>query len=117
MYNKIFDKIKTRTAKICIVGLGYVGLPTAIFFAQKGFIVTGVEINEKNLKKINQGISPIGELNLDSQLSDVVFNKKLVATSNIKWATEESDIIISIVPTPVDEFKNPDSHAHHLFRY
>ena len=108
MYNKILDKIKTRKAKICIVGLGYVGLPTAIFFAEKGFIVTGVEINEKNLKKINQGISPIGELNLDSRLSKVVFNKKLVATSDIKWATEESDIIISIVPTPVDEFKDPD---------
>ena len=106
MYNHILDKIKTRKAKICIVGLGYVGLPTAIFFAEKGFIVTGVEINEKNLKKINQGISPIGELNLDSRLSEVVFNKKLFATSDIKWATEESDIIISIVPTPVDEFKD-----------
>ena len=37
MYNEILDKIKTRKAKICIVGLGYVGLPTAIFFAEKGF--------------------------------------------------------------------------------
>ena len=69
MYNKILDKVKTRKAKICIVGLGYVGLPTAIFFAENGFNVIGVEINEKNLKKINQGISPIGELNLDSRLS------------------------------------------------
>ena len=75
---------------------------------KKDSIVTGVEINEKNLKKINQGISPIGELNLDSRLSKVVFDKKLFATSDIKWATEESDIIISIVPTPVDEFKDPD---------
>ena len=44
-------------------------LPTAIFFAEKGFDVTGVARNEKNLKKINQGISTIGELNLDSRLS------------------------------------------------
>ena len=108
MYNLILDKIKTRKAKICIVGLGYVGLPTAIFFAEKGFSVTGVEINEKNLKKIDQGISPIGELNLDSRLAKVINNKKLLTTSNVKWATQVSDIIISIVPTPIDEFKDPD---------
>jgi nucleotide sugar dehydrogenase len=108
MYNTILDKIKTRKAKICIVGLGYVGLPTAIFFAEKGFCIIGIEINEKNLKKINQGISPIGELNLNSRLSKIVNNRKLLATSDIKWATGESDIIISIVPTPVDEFKDPD---------
>ena len=108
MYNKILDKVKTRTAKIGIVGLGYVGLPTAIFFAENGFNVIGVEINEKNLKKINQGLSPLGELNLDSRLSKVVNDNNLFATSDIKWATRKSDIIISIVPTPVDEFKDPD---------
>lgn len=108
MYDEILNKIKTRKAKICIVGLGYVGLPTAIFFAENGFDVLGVARNEKNLEKINQGISTIGELNLDLRLSGVVNDKKLFATSDLKWATEESDIIISIVPTPVDEFKDPD---------
>ena len=108
MYNEILDKIKTRKAKICIVGLGYVGLPTAIFFAEKGFDVIGVGIHEKSIKMINQGISPIGELNLDSRLSKVVNDKKLFATSDLKQATEKSNIIISIVPTPVDEFKDPD---------
>ena len=109
-------KLRNRKAKICIIGLGYVGLPTAIFFAEKGFSVMGVEINEKNLKKINHGISPIGELNLDSRLSKVVNDKKLLATSDIKWATEKSDIIISIVPTPIDEFKDPDLTPYYLFR-
>ena len=108
MYDEILDKIKTRNAKICIVGLGYVGLPTAIFFAENGFNVIGVARNKKNLNKINQGISTIGELNLDSRLSNVVNSKKLFATSDLKRATEESDVIISIVPTPVDEFKDPD---------
>jgi nucleotide sugar dehydrogenase len=108
MYTEILDKIKTRKAKICIVGLGYVGLPTAIFFAEKGFKVIGVERNENKIEKINQGKSTIGELNLDSRLSQVVNNKNLFATSDLKSATEKSDIIISIVPTPVDEFKDPD---------
>ncbi|MEW6011590.1 MAG: hypothetical protein AB1604_09895 [Euryarchaeota archaeon] len=62
---------------MCIVGLGYVGLPTSIFFAEQGFPVTGVPRNEKNLEKINQGISPIGKLNLDSLLKKVVDDKKL----------------------------------------
>jgi nucleotide sugar dehydrogenase len=104
----ILDKIKNRKAKICIVGLVYVGLPTAIFFAEKGFKVKGVARNEKNISKINNGISTIGELNLDSRLSEVVKAKRLVATSDLKMATMDSDIIISIVPTPVDEFKDPD---------
>lgn len=88
--------------------MGYVGLPTAIFFVEQCFPVTGVARNEKNLEKINQGISTIGELNLDSRLKKVVDDKKLKATSNLKKATQESDIIISIVPPPVDEFKDPD---------
>jgi nucleotide sugar dehydrogenase len=104
----ILDKIKNRKAKICIVGLGYVGLPTAIFFAENGFTVTGVARNEKNIAKINKGMSTIGELNLDSRLSEVVKAKRLVATSDLERATMDSDIIISIVPTPVDEFKDPD---------
>jgi nucleotide sugar dehydrogenase len=108
MYEKILRKIKTRSTKICIVGLGYVGLPTAIFFAEKGFDVIGVARNERKIDLINKGISTIGELNLDSRLLKVVDNKKLCATSDLKWATEVSDIIISIVPTPVDEFKEPD---------
>lgn len=108
VYNRIFKKIKTRSAKICIVGLGYVGLPTAIFFAENGFDVIGVARNEEKINLINRGIPTIGELKLDHKLSKVINNKKLRATSDLKWAAEVSDIIISIVPTPVDEFKDPD---------
>lgn len=102
------ERIQKRTAIISIVGLGYVGLPTAIFFAENGFKVIGVEKDEYKLSKINEGISPIGELSLDGRLLEVVKEKKLIGTTDLKWATEQSDIIISIVPTPVDEFKDPD---------
>ncbi|MGB9937070.1 MAG: nucleotide sugar dehydrogenase [Methanobacterium sp.] len=108
MYDEMLDKIKTRSAKICIVGLGYVGLPTAIFFAENEFNVNGVDLDKNKISLINKGISTIGELNLDSRLSKVVNDKKLFASDDLKKATEESDIIISIVPTPVDEFKDPD---------
>ncbi|ADZ09116.1 nucleotide sugar dehydrogenase [Methanobacterium lacus] len=104
----LLERIQKRTAIIAIVGLGYVGLPTAIFFAENGFKVIGVEKDEVKLTKIKKGISTIGELNLDMRLSKVVNEKKLIGTADLKWATEQSDIIISIVPTPVDEFKDPD---------
>ena len=79
MYEKLTEKILNKNIRICIVGLGYVGLPTAIFFAEQGFDVIGVERNEYKISKINQGISTIGELNLDYRLIKVVNDKKLFA--------------------------------------
>ncbi|MGP8024385.1 MAG: nucleotide sugar dehydrogenase [Methanobacterium sp.] len=108
MFKKFSNKIENRNIRICVVGLGYVGLPTAIFFAEQGFNVIGVEINEEKISKINQGISTIGELGLDSRLSDVVQDKKLIATSNLIDSTKNSDVILIIVPTPVTKSKDPD---------
>ena len=107
-YKIILKGIEMRKVGICVVGLGYVGLPTAIFFAENGFTVTGVDIDEKKVALINQGISTIGELNLDSKLSKVVDDGKLIATSDLPKATRESDIILLIVPTPVTPSKDPD---------
>lgn len=101
-------RIKNRESTVCVVGLGYVGLPTAIFFAENGFNVIGVDVEEKKLTLINQGISPLGELGLDERLQKVVENGKLVATSDLPGATSQSDVILLIVPTPVTPSKDPD---------
>lgn len=112
MYNELSKKITEKKAKICIVGLGYVGLPTAIFFAENDFDVIGVGIDPKKLDMINQGISPLGELGLDERLEKVVKKDKLVATLDLPEATRQSDIILLIVPTPVTKSKDPDlSHV------
>lgn len=112
MYNELSNKITEKKAKICIVGLGYVGLPTAIFFAENDFNVIGVGIDEKKLEMINQGISPLGELGLDERLREVVKKGKLTATLDLPGATRQSDIILLIVPTPVTKSKDPDlSHV------
>lgn len=108
MYQKLLQRIKNKESTICVVGLGYVGLPTAIFFAENGFKVIGVGVNEKKLDLINQGISPLGELGLDERLEKVVRKKKLIATSDLPEATRQSDIILIIVPTPVTKSKDPD---------
>lgn len=108
MYQKLLEQIKNRESTVCVVGLGYVGLPTAIFFAENGFNVIGVDVEEKKLTLINQGISPLGELGLDERLQKVVEDGRLVATSDLPGATSESDVILLIVPTPVTPSKDPD---------
>lgn len=105
---KIKRKIKAKSLKIAIIGLGYVGLPTAIFFAESGFDVIGVAVDKNKIDMINRGISPIKELNLQNRLRKVIENKKLVATLDIANSTKKSDAILLIVPTPVTESKDPD---------
>ena len=92
----------------------YVGLPTAIFFAEKGFNIIGMSIEEDKIAMINQGISPIGELNLDFRLLKVIKQGKLKATVDLKEATLKSDIIIMIVPTPVTESKDPGPFPYYI---
>jgi len=104
----IHNKIINKTAKICVIGLGYVGLPTSVFFAEKGFNVIGVDINKDKIHMITSGISPLKDLNLDDNIKILVENKKLTATTNTISAVAESDIILIIVPTPVTEAKEPD---------
>ena len=85
-----------KNNKICVVGLGYIGLPTACLLAINGFKVVGVDINDSHLKMINSGISPIQEPYLDEYLSKAIYKKNFKAVSKI----ESADIFIICVPTP-----------------
>ena len=90
--------------KICIVGLGYVGLPLAARFSLKGFDVTGFDIKEE---RINQLVNKI-DINNDISVTNIetlVKNSKL--TSNID-EIKQSNIFIITVPTPINEDKTPD---------
>ena len=57
--NELQKKIEDHSAKLAVIGLGYVGLPVAALFAQRGFNVTGVDVKAERVDRINQGISPI----------------------------------------------------------
>jgi nucleotide sugar dehydrogenase len=104
----IQNKIRSKSAKICVIGLGYVGLPTSVFFAEKGFNVIGVDVDKDKVQMINSGISPLEDLNIGKKIKTVIGNKKLSATTNTITAVAESDIILIIVPTPVTKAKEPD---------
>lgn len=86
----------------CVVGLGYIGLPTAALFSMKGYSVLGVDINLDIVNSVNKGVSPIGE----PSLQDVI--KKVVNKGSLKASTKPyySDIFVIAVPTPIKKHKN-----------
>src|ERR1700730_2485033 len=100
------EKIRTRRARIGIVGLGYVGLPLAVEFAKAGFTVTGIDITEEKVRRVNAGDSYIGDIP-SSILGPLVKAGKLRAPPHFS-AVLELDTISSCVPTPLRKTKDPD---------
>lgn len=90
-YNILLEKIEKKQAKIGIIGLGYVGLPLSLLFAQNGFLVTGFVRSEKQIKPL--------EIKTKNQLKIEVFKKPVL---------EKQDVLIICVQTPVTENKIPD---------
>src|SRR5215468_11471316 len=99
-------KISTRTAKVGIVGLGYVGLPLAVEFAKAGFQVTGIDVSEDKTKRVNAGESYVGDI-ATSTLGPLVSAGKLSATADFS-AVANLDTINICVPTPLRKTKDPD---------
>lgn len=90
--------------KICVVGLGYIGLPTAAVFAGKGIDVVGVDTRKDLVEAVNQGRPHFGEPNLDTLVRRVVEDKKLRAV----MTPEPADAFLIAVPTPFKGDKQPD---------
>ncbi|MFJ9383235.1 UDP-N-acetyl-D-mannosamine dehydrogenase [Peribacillus sp. NPDC101481] len=90
--------------KVCIVGLGYIGLPTAAVLADKGFSVHGVDVNKKAVNLINNGQVHIYEPDLENVV------KKVVAAGKLSADIEpiKADVYILAVPTPFKENHKPD---------
>jgi len=87
--------------RITVLGLGYVGLPTAIVFASRGFSVVGVDVDVEKVEAVNSGRCYIREPGLDVLLREAVSRGVLRATSDAVEAVSESDAVIIAVPTPV----------------
>lgn len=97
----MFAALKNKEKKIAIVGLGYVGLPLAMGFADK-LSVIGYDINEDRLAKLREGIDPNGDLE-SSQWK----GKDIEFTSSVDKLKEASFYVIA-VPTPIDQHNEPD---------
>lgn len=90
--------------KVCVVGLGYIGLPTAILAAQSGFEVVGIDISEERVMGVNAGKAVIEEHELVPRLQKVLQAKSLRATT----IYEQADYFIIAVPTPFTDDKKAD---------
>ena len=91
--------------KACFMGLGYIGLPTAIIAAKHGVQITGVDINPKVVEKTNQGHLHIIEPGMEEMLQEVVNSGALHASTT----PEESDAYFMVVPTPFKGDHEPDT--------
>jgi UDP-N-acetyl-D-glucosamine dehydrogenase len=100
------EKIRSRRARIGIVGMGYVGLPLAVEFAKAGFSVTGIDTNEEKVRRVNAGDSYVGDVP-SSTLGPLVESGKLRATADFS-ALLDLDTVNICVPTPLRKTKDPD---------
>ena len=100
------DKIKSRRARVGVVGLGYVGLPLAVEYAKAGFEVTGIDLSQSKVDQVNAGISYIGDIKTE-ELAPLVHAGKLKATTDFS-ALLELDTVNIAVPTPLRKTKDPD---------
>ncbi len=100
------QKIRSRTARVGIVGLGYVGLPLAVEFAKAGFRVTGIDLNESKTASVNAGVSYVGDI-ASATLEPLVHSGNLRATTDFA-VISELDTINICVPTPLRKTKDPD---------
>ncbi|MEO0771534.1 MAG: NAD(P)-binding domain-containing protein, partial [Cyanobacteria bacterium J06649_4] len=95
-----------HTAKVGVVGLGYVGLPFAVEKAKVGFDVTGIEQNALRAQKVNRSESYIDDIS-DESLQQVVDSGHLRARSDFS-AVADMDVIVICVPTPLTKNLTPD---------
>jgi UDP-N-acetyl-D-glucosamine dehydrogenase len=106
MKNQLLEKLNSKTARVGVVGLGYVGLPLAVEFAHAGFHVTGLDIDERKTSKLNAGESYIQDIPT-SVLQPLVASGKLDATTDFS-VIRDLDTINICVPTPLSKAKDPD---------
>jgi UDP-N-acetyl-D-glucosamine dehydrogenase len=104
---KLLKKIEDNKEVVGIVGLGYVGLPLAVNFAEAGVKVIGFEKSQEKVDMVSHGDNYIGDIR-DAVLREVVVEKlKLEATTDFS-RMRECDALIIAVPTPLDKFRKPD---------
>ena len=106
------ESLTKKSLRVCVIGIGRIGLPTALSFAKSGLSTIGVDINENLVQNVNSGKFPLkDEPGYEEIFNNVIKNKTFSATTNIEDAVSNSDLILLSLPTPMDENNIPDYSA------
>lgn len=103
---ELLRRIESREARVGIVGLGYVGLPLAVEFAEAGFTVVGVDVTEEKVTMLNNGESYVGDIPSE-RLAPLIKNGKFSASVDY-GVLKDVDAVSICVPTPLRKTKDPD---------
>jgi UDP-N-acetyl-D-glucosamine dehydrogenase len=104
--NTLLEKIEQRTARVVVIGIGYVGLPLVVEFARSGFRVTGYDKDPNKVRLVNEGTSYIEDIPT-ATLAPFVKEGRVDATTDPR-VLAEADAVIVCVPTPLNKTKEPD---------
>jgi len=110
--SQIQECLNNKSLKIGVVGIGRIGLPTALCFVDSGFETIGIDINKKLVDMVNFGNYPLkDEPGFDKIFENAYNNKKITATTDISEAIPNCDIMILSLPTPMNDQNIPDYTA------
>ena len=110
--SQIQECIDNKSLKIAVIGIGRIGLPTALCFANSGFETIGIDINEKLVNSVNSGDYPLkDEPEFDKVFESVLEKKKFSAETDISKVIPNSDIVLLSLPTPMNNQNIPDYTA------
>jgi len=109
---EVKKSLDSKTLRVCVVGIGRIGLPTALSFAKSGLTTIGVDINESLVEMINRDNFPLkDEPGYEEIFHSVISNKNFSATTKIEDGVSNSNLILLSLPTPMDENNIPDYSA------
>ncbi len=100
------ERIKNRTARVGVIGLGYVGLPLVESFTAQGFPVIGFDVDQSKVDQLNQGTSYIAHIG-DDRVQQWRDERSFQATADF-GRLDEPDVLLICVPTPLSESRDPD---------
>ena len=106
MHHQLQEKISTRSLRVAVIGLGYVGLPLAITFAEAGFQVTGIDVDQQKVDQANRGESYIPDI--ASKTLQTLIDTKLLHFTTDYAMLDDIDAISICVPTPLRKTRDPD---------
>jgi len=103
---ELLSALRQKTARVGVIGLGYVGLPLANLFHQKGFQVVGFDIDQRKVDALEAGRSYIGHIP-DSRVVELMTDGRFIPTADFA-KIRDVDTVSICVPTPLDDYREPD---------